>query len=165
MKVTCIAAVSDNWVIGRDGGLPWHLPADLKFFKETTYGGLIISGRKSFENSGLLPGRRHVVLSRQENYCPSGVEVINSLEAALDVGRASHLEEIFVLGGEGVFQRAIEHSLATDLVLTRVHAQVEGDTFFPKFSPQDWAREWHLFRPKDDRNVYDLTFERWIRKT
>jgi len=160
--VTSIAALSTNHVIGRDNDLPWKLPRDLKFFKQTTLNHAVIVGRKSFESTGALPKRTHFVLTRQPDYAvPDGVYLCASLEEALE--RTADQERVFLLGGEAVFTHGVEWA-ATDMLLTRVHALVEGDTYFPRWNEADWERVWHEDHPADERNAYDMTFERWVRR-
>jgi dihydrofolate reductase len=163
-KIAAIAAVSENYIIGRDGKLPWRLPADLKFFKDTTMGCPVISGRKSHEgHNGALPGRRNIVLSRNPTYDPGpDAELAPNLQTALAM--CTDAPVVFVLGGETVFTEAVEQGIATHLILTRVLAHVEGDTAFPRFNESDWELEWEEFRPKDEKNGFDMKFQSWKRK-
>ena len=159
----CIAAVSDNWIIGKDGTLPWHLPADLQFFKAQTMGHTLIHGRKSHESmGGALPKRRNIVLTSQADYDSKHTEVANSMEAAIEL--AGDDNPVFILGGQTVFEKAVNEGIATHMIITRVHTEVDGDTSFPQFDETDWERTWHEFRPKDEKNPIDMTFERWQRK-
>jgi dihydrofolate reductase len=145
MVVSIIAAVAANGVIGRDGDLPWRLPADLRFFKHVTMGHHLIMGRKTWDSIGRpLPGRTLVVLTRNPALALPGVRVVHDLPAALAVARAAGDREAFVIGGADVFARALP--LADRLYLTRVHAAVEGDVGFPAFDDRAWvevAREDH----------------------
>ncbi len=155
MTTSLIFAMSENRVIGRDGDLPWHLPRDLKHFKKLTVGHPIIMGRKTYDSIGKpLPKRRSLVLSRDPDYQPEGVEVVSSLEHALEL--TAHDDEAFVIGGAGVLVEALPR--ADRLYLTLVHAEVEGDVVFP---PVD-DRTWHLVsddrHPADDRHAYPFSF-------
>lgn len=134
-RLLAIAAMAENRAIGRDGGLPWRLPEDLRFFKETTMGGAILFGRTTFEGIGRpLPGRTNLVLSRQwDGY--DGVEVVHSLDEL----RARHEETIFVCGGAEIYQQLFP--FCEGLYLTRVLKEVEGDTVLPAFE--------HLFQQKE----------------
>ena len=111
---------------------------------------------------GALPGRRNIVLTRNSDYSSKDSEVAHSMEAALEL--AGDDNPVFVLGGQKVFEMAVNKGVATHMILTRVHTEVEGDTTFPEFSEDNWERTWHEFRPKDEKNQYDMTFERWRRK-
>lgn len=154
-----IVAASENNVIGYQGGMPWHLGADLKYFKSMTMGHAIIMGRKTFESIGrALPGRRNMVISRNADlHLPEGVELYPSLEAALDVAP----DGAFVMGGGQIYQQA--WSKATRYYITRVHTVVEQyDTVVPSV-PADChlvSSEDHL---ADEKNDYDITFEVWSR--
>lgn len=128
MTLCVIAAVSENGVIGREGDLPWHLPDDLKRFKQLTLGHPMVMGRRTYESIGRpLPGRASVVLTRNPAFAPEGVTVVHSWEAAL--AACAGAERAFVIGGGALFQEALPRCRL--LFLTRVHAEVHGDTFFP----------------------------------
>ena len=144
--ITLVVARARNGVIGRDGKLPWHLPADLKRFKALTMGSVMVMGRKTFESlPGLLPGRRHIVLSRQDWNAP-GAEVANSVEDAL---RLAAGERVSVIGGAGVFELFLP--FADRIELTEVMADIEGDTFID--DPRDsggWRETWSEDHPAAD---------------
>ena len=144
--ITLVVARARNGVIGRDGKLPWHLPADLKRFKALTMGSVMVMGRKTFESlPGLLPGRRHIVLTRQDWSAP-GAEAANSVEDAL---RLAAGERVSVIGGAGVFELFLP--LAHRIELTEVLADIEGDTFIddPRDSG-DWRETWSEDHPAAD---------------
>ena len=135
MIVSLIVAVSSNGVIGRDGGIPWHLPQDLKLFKETTMGHTLIMGRRTFESIGRpLPGRINIILSRQPDYRAEGCVTCGSLEEALLACAGS--VQVFICGGEELYREALP--LAENIFLTIVHAAIEGDAFFPPV-PDDFS--------------------------
>ena len=138
--VTLIVARAKNGVIGRDGGLPWHLPADLKRFKALTMGAPMAMGRKTFESlPGLLPGRRHIVLTRDPDWAAEGAEVVRDLGEAL---RAAGEPRLSVIGGAEIFRLFLP--VADRVELTEVHARPDGDTLMPPFDPAQWrelARE------------------------
>lgn len=152
--VALIAAVADNGMIGKDGALPWRIPADLKWFRERTMGHHVVMGRKTWASIGRpLPGRTNVVVSR--NLAVSGPEgredelkgvtVVGGLAPALELAAVAGDDEVFVIGGAELYRSALP--LAGRIYLTRVHAQVEGDTWFPALDPAAWvevAREPHL---------------------
>lgn len=140
-EIILIVARAANGVIGRDGRLPWHLPADLKRFKTITMGAPMIMGRRTFESlPGLLPGRRHIVLTRDPEWRADGAEVAHSVDEALGLagGRCS------VIGGAEIFR--LFEPRAAKVELTEVHGEIEGDTTMPPFDPAIWretAREDH----------------------
>jgi dihydrofolate reductase len=164
MKLCLIVAVSRNGVIGRDNQLPWHLPEDLKFFKSVTMGKPILMGRKTFESIGRpLPGRTNIVISRDPQWHSAGVEVAQSLEAALQQGReachAAGAEEIMVIGGEQIYRMALP--LADRLYLTQVDAEIEGDAYFPVVDFDDWQQVSEaLPEAYDDHSYRFLTLDR-----
>ena len=133
-QIVLVVPRADNGVIGRNGALPWHIPADLKHFKAVTMGAPMIMGRKTFESlPGLLPGRRHIVLTRDRDWCAEGAEVAHEAEEALALAGA---ERVAVIGGAEIF-RLLE-TAATIVELTEVHAEIEGDTRMPGFDPGIW---------------------------
>jgi dihydrofolate reductase len=161
MIVSIIAAVSDNGVIGRASRIPWRQSTDLKRLKKLTMGHHLLMGRKTFESlEAPLPGRAIIVVTHDPNYRADGVLTAPSLERAIDMARLD--EEIFVGGGSQIFEQALHR--ADRMYLTRVHAEVEGDTFFPEF---DDVTEWILVDAEhcdaDEKNQYPysfLTYER-----
>jgi dihydrofolate reductase len=142
-----MVAMASNGVIGRDNGLPWHLPEDLRYFKRTTLGKPVIMGRKTYESIGKpLPDRPNIVVSRSADWSAPGVAVVNSLESALAsaqaLAAASGAEEVVVIGGAQIYAAALP--LASRLYVTEVHATVAGDTWFPPLDLACWreiARE------------------------
>lgn len=159
MKISLVVAMSENRVIGRDGDLPWHLPADLKHFKKLTLGHVVIMGRKTHQSiiaslGRPLPKRRSLVLSRDPAYRAPGVEVVSSLDQALDLTAAE--PEVFVIGGAAVFAAALPR---TDVLhLTLVHAEVEGDVFFPPLDTESWELVSEERHEADERHVYPFSF-------
>ncbi|MHC5112975.1 MAG: dihydrofolate reductase [Planctomycetota bacterium] len=135
MTICIIAAMSENRVIGRDGGIPWHLPEDLKRFKRLTTGHAVIMGRRTYESIGRpLPNRRCIVLTRRDGYDASGAEVVRSFDEALDL--AAEEEMVYVAGGSEVYAMALP--FADRLELTFVDGEVEGDTYFPEVDLSQW---------------------------
>ncbi|TVQ41648.1 MAG: type 3 dihydrofolate reductase [Wenzhouxiangella sp.] len=160
-ELTLIAAMARNRVIGANGGMPWHLPADLAHFKQTTFGHPVLMGRKTFESIGRpLPGRRNIVLSRAGPDLPDGVEQAESLELVLD--RLGDADSLMVIGGGEIYRLALP--LASRLVLTFIDADIEGDTRFPEFSRRDWQLSRMQARPADDRNPHALVFAEFQRR-
>ncbi len=157
--LTLVAAMSENRVIGAGGGLPWHLPDELKHFKRVTRGGLVLMGRKTFESfDGLLPERRHIVLTRDPAWSHPGVETAADLDAAIALARAHGDDELLVLGGGHVYNQAIDR--ADRMILTIIHAQVEGDTFFPEIDRRRWVVAEERHHPADADHAYSFTV-RW----
>lgn len=136
MEKIIIAAMARNRVIGRDNKLPWHIPEELRLFKETTMGYPMIMGRRTFDSLGApLPGRRHIILSRNAAYEPSGAEHASSLEGALSM--CAGAEKVFIIGGAQIFHLAMP--LTDTLLLTLLEREVPGDVFFPEFSSHDFV--------------------------
>ena len=137
--LTLVAALSTNGVIGKGGGLPWHIPGDLAFFKRTTMGHAIVMGRKTFDSVGRpLPGRRNIVVTRQRGLAIPGCEVVHSLEDAISLAREGGDDDPHIVGGASLYQSALP--LASRLVLTEVHQHIDaGDTFFPEFNRGEWV--------------------------
>lgn len=162
MKVSLIVAVSDNNVIGKDNDLIWHLPKDMKFFKETTQGHFVIMGRKNFESIPHkyrpLPNRTNVVITRQASYQAEGCIIVNSIEEALVKARESNDTEAFIIGGGQIYELALKNELVDRIYLTRVHKEYDGDTFFPELS-----KKWKLIKSEahlaDEKHECDYTFE------
>jgi len=153
--VSMVVAATENDVIGRDNGMPWHLPDDLKYFKARTMGKPMLMGRKTFESIGKpLPGRTSLVMTRDPSWRAEGVVVVRSLDEALDWAR--NQPELCVVGGAEVFRLAWPH--ARRLFLTRIHARIPGDTFFPKIDPQEWRETERTEHPADARHAYPLSF-------
>ncbi len=153
--VSLIAAQSDNRVIGRCNRLPWHLPADLRHFKALTLRKPIIMGRKTWESlPGLLPGRRHIVITRNRDYKAENCLLVESPERAIQV--AGEADELMVIGGAEIYRRMLP--LAGRMYLTLVHAEFEGDAYFPRWNEAEWtelSREEHM---ADASNPYDYSF-------
>lgn len=168
MRSTLIAAVAANGVIGRDGEIPWHLPADLARFKRTTLGHTLLMGRRTFESTGALPGRTTLVLSRDPAWRPAQtgpasarVEVVRSLEEGVARARELGEEDLFICGGEGIYRQTL--ATADRLDLTRVEAEPEGDTFFPEVDWSRWRRVSREEHPADERHAHAYAFEIWER--
>jgi len=162
MKFSLIVAVSKNGIIGRDGDLPWHLSADLRRFKRLTMGHAILMGRKTWESIGRpLPGRTSVVISRQEDYETGYPEVLlaSNLDEAL--ARARKVEEnsgeVFVIGGARIYEMSLPR--ADRLLLTRVHAKVEGDVSFPEVNWDEWQLIEETASEADEKNDFAHTHQ------
>lgn len=162
MIVSIIVAIAENNAIGKDNDLLWYLPEDLKKFKTTTTGHTIIMGRKTFESIGKpLPNRRSIIITRNVAYkAPEGVEVVNSLEEALEL--CYHEKEVFVIGGGAIYKEALP--LADKLYLTKVHASFEADIFFPQINEDEWEKSGEEKNFANDKNMFDTTFNLYERK-
>lgn len=158
-KISLIAAVDEHFALGINNQLLCHLPADLKHFKEITFGKPIIMGRKTFVSIGKpLPGRQNIVLTTQQDDI-AGVEVAHSLEEALQL--ASHAEEIMIIGGEQIFRASLE--IANHIYLTVIHHQFVADVYFPELNTSIWKCVESEFRAGDETNIYDMTFSQYQR--
>jgi len=162
MIISVIVAASENNVIGKDGGLPWHLPLDMKFFRKKTMGHPIIMGRKTFESIGHpLPDRLNVVITRQEKYSVEHAVVVSSLKEALRHCEKKNFGEVFVIGGGEIYKSALP--LANNIFLTRVHTEIEGDVFFPDIPEFDWKEVKSKKHKADNDHEYAFTFLTYIR--
>lgn len=159
-RISIIAALAENNTIGINGNLPWQIPADLKHFKKLTLHKPVIMGRKTFASLGKpLPERENIIVSRNPYFAAAGCHVVNSLKEALDY--VKNQEEVMIIGGAQIYAEALP--LANRLYLTRVHANIPGDTFFPQFNIKEWqeiAREDFL---ADAKNPYDYSFVTLVR--
>jgi len=159
--LTLIVAVADNGVIGRENGLPWHLPEDLKRFKRLTLGKPIVMGRKTFVSIGKpLPGRHNIVMTRDANYRADGVTVVHDADAALSAAGA--VDEIMIIGGAELFRLFLAR--AGRVHLTRVHGQVAGDVRWPALDESRWQLVQRENFAADERHVYPMTFELWEKR-
>jgi dihydrofolate reductase len=154
-RVALVVAMADNGVIGKGGGLPWHLPDDLKYFKVVTFAKPVLMGRRTFESIGKpLPGRRNLVMTRAAVASVLGVEYVGSVEQARSL--AAGAAELCVIGGAEVFALALP--LATRIYLTRVHAQVTGDVYFPLRDFSGWRESDSVSHAADARHAYAMSF-------
>ena len=154
-SVSIIVAADEHGGIGRGGTLPWHLPEDLRRFKALTMGKPIVMGRRTWDSIGrALPGRRSIVVSRQPGLALGGAEVFPSLEDALRA--AGDAPEACVIGGADMYRLALR--FAETIYLTRVHASVEADTFFPPLDATEWEEVAREERPRDERHAYACSF-------
>jgi dihydrofolate reductase len=155
-RISLIWAMARNRVIGRDNKLPWHLPADLQHFKQLTLDKPIVMGRKTWESlPGLLPKRRHIVVTRQSDYDAEGAETAPDLESAIAL--AGEVEEVMIVGGATLYEQALP--LADRLYMTLVEAHIEGDALFPEFDMDAWEVIDETTAPADEKNRYGLTFQ------
>jgi dihydrofolate reductase len=163
MKISLVVAASDNHAIGKDNQLLWHLPKDMRFFKNTTWALPILMGRKTFESLGnkVLPGRMNMIITRQANKEYEGAKVVTSLEQAIELAKQNDYNELMVIGGGEIYQMAMP--LANTIYLTRVHTNIEGDTYFPALGAE-WMLESSEPQLADEKHAFDFDFEIWQRK-
>ncbi len=160
--VSLIVAMAENGCIGRNNALPWRLPEDLRRFKTLTLGKPILMGRRTFESIGRpLPGRRNLVLTRNRQWSDAGVLAVHSLGQAL--GCVRDAEELIGIGGAEVYRLLMP--LARRVYLTLVHADIDGDTFFPALDPTQWADVECRHHPASERNTHAFTFMTLERKS
>ena len=159
-QVSIIVAIAENNVIGKDNRLIWHLPADMKFFKEKTSGHCIITGRKNYESIPEkfrpLPNRTNIIITRQSDYRAPGAIVVRSIEKALDEAMQTGDAEIFIIGGAEIFKQTIDK--ATKIYLTKIFHSFDGDTYFPEIDFKQWKEiRREDFQP-DEKNKYAYSF-------
>jgi dihydrofolate reductase len=153
--ISLIAAVANNGVIGVDNSLPWRMPADLQHFKSITMGKPMIMGRRTWESlPGPLPGRRHIVITRNRDYRADGCDIVHSLDEALKV--VADVPEVMIVGGGGLYRQMLPR--AERLYLTRVDVDLAGDTFFPEIDWSEWREVSRDSHPADQRNQFAYTF-------
>ena len=159
--VIIIAAVAENNALGKNNDLLWHLPNDFKRFKEITSGHHIIMGRKTFESFPKpLPNRTHVIITRQNDFEHEGCIVVQNIEKALSVCPIN--ENLYIIGGGEIYQQSI--SFADQLDITRVHHSFDADVYFPEIDPEIWELTSETFHQKDERHLFDYTFQTFVRK-
>ena len=161
MKISLIVAAAENGVIGKDNNLIWHLPKDMKFFKETTTGHHVIMGRKNFESIphkySPLPNRTNIIITRQSDYVAKGCVVVNSLEEALEFARDNGEGEAFIIGGGQIYKLALDKGLVDKIYLTKIHYSFDGDTFMPPLS-SNWIETKKIEHPADEKHRYSYDF-------
>ena len=159
--IKILVAFDENKVIGKNNALIWHLPADLQRFKALTTGHVIIMGRKTFESFPKpLPNRTHVIITRQNDFEYEGCVVVQNIEKALSVCPIN--ENLYIIGGGEIYQQSI--SFADQLDITRVHHSFDADVYFPEIDPEIWELTSETFHQKDERHLFDYTFQTFVRK-
>ncbi|HVU93916.1 MAG TPA: dihydrofolate reductase [Puia sp.] len=166
MIISLIVAASENNAIGKDNQLLWHLPNDMKFFKNTTWGMPVIMGRKTYDALAgePLPGRFNFVITRQKDWQPRNkkVTVTPSLGLALKGAETTDCKETFVIGGGEIYREAMP--IADRIYMTRVHTKLDGDTYFPPIDESQWQLTGNLDFPADEKHAYAYSFQVWDRK-
>ena len=162
MIISILVAAAENNVIGKDNQLPWHLPNDLKYFKNQTWGMPILMGRKTFESIGKpLPGRKNIVITRSRDWNQEGAVVVHSLDEAIGAAEAEGVKEIFVIGGAEIFNEALPK--AGRLYLTRIHSNIDGDVFLKGMNEDEWKLVSNRFCAADEKNIHAHSFQVWER--
>ena len=157
MIKSIIVAESINHVIGNQGRLPWHMPADMKHFRNTTMGHYVLMGRKTFESiSHGLPGRHIIVLSQQADYQAKNATVVPTFDSAFQTAQQAHETELFIAGGAAIYQEALEW--VDKIYLTRIEAEIVGDAFFPELNERDWIKISSIYHPPDSQHAYAYDF-------
>ena len=159
-----VVAASTNNAIGKNNQLLWHLPNDLKFFKNITWGFPVIMGRKTFEAVNKpLPGRTNIVITRKDDWKAEGVIQAVDLEDAIVKARETNAKQIFIIGGGEIYEQSM--SVADTIYITRVHAVLDGDTFFPVIDEQVWELVSNEDFPADEKHAYAYSFQVWKKKS
>jgi dihydrofolate reductase len=160
-RLSLIVAMDANRLIGSNNTLPWHMPADLAFFKRTTMGKPIVMGRKTFESIGRpLPGRRNIVVSRNPEFVAGGCETANSIDAALELCRGE--PEVMLIGGATLYRQSLDR--AAQLYITLIHHEFDGDTWFPEFDSDQWKVENRENFEADHSNPYAYSLIKFVRE-
>ena len=162
MIISLVVAAATNNAIGKDGKMPWHLPNDLKHFKNVTWGMPVVMGRKTFESVGkVLPGRKNIIITRQSGWTAEGTVAVQKIEDALFVAKSTDAKEVMVIGGGEIYKALFNK--ANRIYLTRVEAEPEADTFFPALHPNEWHLVNQQLHEADEKNAYNYSFQLWER--
>ncbi len=164
MNISLIVAASTNNAIGKDNQLLWHLPNDMRYFKNTTWAMPVVMGRKTFESmkGKPLPGRKNIVVTRQKDWKADGVVVVNNLQDAIAAAEETDAKEMFVIGGGDIYKQAI--SLANKIYLTRVQTEIDATVFFSEINEKEWKLIKNQDRKKDEKHKFDYSFQIWERQ-
>ena len=157
MLISQIAAMSENRVIARNGKLPWHLPADLKYFKNVTWGHHVLMGRKNYEAEGkILKGRTNIIITRQQTYTVKNAFVFSTIREGIKFAENRGESELFIIGGSQIYYETLPQ--ANKIYLTIIHREFEGDTFFPKLDKEEWEMKSKREYLCDQDNPCDHTY-------
>ncbi|MEO6538785.1 MAG: dihydrofolate reductase [Ferruginibacter sp.] len=161
--ISLLVAAAENNTIGKDNKLLWHLPKDMRFFKNTTWGMVVIMGRKTYEAVDKpLPGRVNIVITTQAGWQRENVQVAGNIDDALEQAAATNCKEIFIIGGGEIYKQSME--IADKIYMTRVHATLNGDTFFPVIDETKWVLKENINFEADEKHAYAFSFQQWIKK-
>jgi dihydrofolate reductase len=162
MEISLVVAAATNNAIGKEGGMPWHLPNDLKHFKNVTWGMPVIMGRKTFDSLGKpLAGRKNIVITRQSGWKAEGAIAVKSIDDALFLVRESDVKEAMVIGGGEIFKTLFDK--AKKIYMTRVEAEPEADTWFPAIEPNKWHLVSQQNHEADEKHNFKYSFQTWER--
>ncbi len=165
--IKLIVAKASNNTIGKDNDLIWHLPADMRFFTQSTKGHIVIMGRKNWDSIPLkyrpLSNRINAVITRNESFTHPDAEVFHSVEAAIDHYKKQSEREIFIIGGAQIYKYCLDHNLVDEMLITFIDQAFDGDAFFPEFDDSKWQKEMIMDYKKDDKNPYDFTVYRFFK--
>jgi dihydrofolate reductase len=161
--LSLLVAADENNLIGNQNKLPWHLPDDLKYFKNLSWAMPVIMGRKTFESVGkVLPGRQNIIITRNREWKYAGADVVHTIEDAISLAEKRSVLEIFIIGGAEIFKTSMDR--AERIYMTRIHHVFEGDVYFPEISNDTWELKKEVFREKDEKNLYDHSFQVWEKR-
>ena len=159
-NISLIVAVSENMVIGKDNKLAWHLPDDMNYFSNMTKGHSIIMGRKNWESIPKkyrpLPERKNIVVTRNNKFEDKGAIIVNSIEKAVEKARRFDEEEIFIIGGGEIYKLGFPY--VDKLYITEIYANIDGNTYFPKWNKENWKEISRISHPKDEKHEFDFDY-------
>jgi dihydrofolate reductase len=165
MLISIIVAAAENGIIGKGNTLPWHMPADMKYFREKTMGHCVVTGRKNYESIPdkfrPLPGRTNIVITRNKNFQAPGAVVVHSLKDAIDFASQKREPELFIIGGGEIFREALP--VTNTVYLTRIHKTIEGDVAFPELKSNEWKESARRDFLADEKNPADFSFLEYTR--
>ena len=168
MIISLIVAVAENNAIGKNNQLLWHLPIDMKYFKETTTSHYVIMGRKNYESIPEkfrpLPNRTNMIITRNKNYKQENCLVFNSIESAIEKAKADKQDKVFIIGGGQIYKDVLENKLVDEIHLTRVHENFEGDVFFPEIDFNKWRLEHSTTYNTDEKHHFSFTINKFMKK-
>ena len=160
MKISLIVAISENNVIGKNNALPWHLPTDMKYFRDTTMGHCVIMGRKNYDSIPLkyrpLEGRTNIIVTRQKDFNAEGCIVVNSVEEALQVAKNKNETELFVIGGADIFKQTLD--ITDKIYYTKIYHTFDGDVFFPEIDLSRWKLTMQTDMQPNEKNKFPFSF-------
>ena len=163
MSIKLIVAKAENNAIGKGNDLIWHLPSDLKFFKENTINGALIMGRKTFDSIGRpLPKRQTIIITRDTSYTQKGCDIAHSIVSAIKM--VDKNRQAFIAGGANIYKQALESNLVDELIITEVHESFDADVFFPEIDNNTWVEQSRKKNYADDKNKYEYSFVNYLRK-
>lgn len=167
MIKSLIVAISENYVIGKDNNLIWHLPDDLKFFSKTTSGHFVLMGRKNYESIPAkfrpLPNRTNVIITRQNDFEAENCIVVNSIEKGIKIAEEKGENECFIIGGGEIYKQSLELDMVDKMYITQVKESFDGDTFFPKIDFNQWAKKSEFFHPSDAKHKFGFVISEYIK--